>query len=255
MYIVGSGWWCSGNDWKIDKDIHVVDDPIQRMPEFHRLWHQTVTRFSKPNHIIIVDSHSPIRPTQFGDEQWLILRENFGFSSDLREDGAVQSLSGADRAILMGAMHAYCNDADFVYIEQDCLIYGDGIIEWCMKNHGDFKLLLGNGERTPQPIQQAFQIWKREWIPELINHFCQHKRYAIEPKCQEKYWWDALGSAITWLKIGYGRQRPIDFNDRYFYAQHWTIEELQNYHSLVRNAGKPDASLPQPPHHSPHAAS
>ena len=61
-YVLGSGWWCSESQSPIDGERKFLGDNVIRSKDFHRLWYQSVDRFTKPEKIFIVDSCSPVKP-------------------------------------------------------------------------------------------------------------------------------------------------------------------------------------------------
>ncbi len=151
------------------------------------------------------------------------------------------------------------NEVEYwVYIEQDALIYGDDIIEKCI---GKMKkpYMFGAGFGTPQPSQQSLMIIRTEYIPIFIKNFndIKAKDNKISPETKfsiatsrvlkrlpEFLFYDIhtynLKNKLLWklfkifqgfdtVPFGYGRVRPIDFNDKYFYFQHGNKKELDMF--------------------------
>lgn len=259
-YLIASGWWsCPPSE--DERDI-LLGDNLIRDTEFHTLWSECINRFTHPTEIMIVDSNSPIKPTLLNNEKWLEMERNFGHSTAHQGQ-----FCGYSRAIFISMMYAYANDYDYwVYIEQDALIYGDQIIEQAIKQHPNSSIFYGSNQGNPQqPIQQSFMIFKREAIPAFIYHYSQLK---IDDHLLNPEWkfliaanpfarklpltfliWLARPAMTLWqrairkyprqfirlfdrftsLPFGYGRSRPLDMNQPYFYFQHGTKEEVETF--------------------------
>ena len=257
-YIITTGWWCT-NDDAVDERQYIRGDASIRTDEFHKIWFDAVSRYSDPKKIFIIDSASPVKPVMNeGKEVMISLMDNAGHATHHRG-----TLSGVSRAHLLGMSVAMANEADYwVYVEQDALIYGEGIIERCI---GEMKrpYMFGYGLGTPQPVQQSLMIIKKEAIPKFIHNFnrIKAKDSEIAPEVKfamatsellmrlpEKLYikmedgtaagnflkrvvWKLIKTfrGFDYLPVGYGRRRPIDFNDEQFYFQHGDREELEVY--------------------------
>ncbi len=257
-YIITSGWWSAGDDSKDSRKI-ILGDSYIRSDDFHKLWFKAVEKFADPEKIYIIDSASPLKPVLNEEKEVLIsLQNNAGHSTN-----HTGKLCGVSRAHLLGMSMAMVNEADYwVYIEQDALIYGKGIIEECIKRMKK-PYMFGYGLGTPQPVQQSLMIIKKEAIPKFIYSFNKIKardsqiapetKFAIAatPILQylpEKFFmkmedntkignflkrviWKLIDMFrdFDYIPFGYGRARPINFNDSYFYFQHGENSELEKY--------------------------
>jgi len=251
-YVITSGWWSTEDD--IDDRTIKVGDSFIRSKDFHKLWYEVIDRFTKAKKVYIVDSASPVKPILGSNEELVSLVENAGHSTH-----HTGKLCGVSRAHLLGMSLALANEVDYwVYIEQDALIYGDEIIEKAIENMTK-PYMFGAGWGTPQPMQQSFMIIKREAIPTFIKNFIAIKArdnqispetkfaIAVSPFLKmlpESLFYDihakSFKNRVVWrlfkmfqgfddLPFGYGRQRPLDFNDKYLYFQHGDKKELDNY--------------------------
>ncbi len=266
-YIITTGWWCT-NDDDVDSREHIRGDSYIRTDEFHKIWFDAVDRYTNPEKIFIVDSDSPVKPMIDEEKELLMpLMDNAGHSTN-----HTGKLCGVSRAHLLGMSLAMVNEADYwVYIEQDALIYGENIIENCIKEMKK-PYMFGYGLGTPQPVQQSLMIIKREAIPQFINNFNKIKakdseispevKFAIASsailmsipervyiKMEENTKLGNLLKRIVWkliktfrgfdyVPVGYGRVRPIDFSDKHFYFQHGSEEELKKWVALHDNEQK-----------------
>lgn len=257
-YIITTGWWCA-NDDEIDERKIIKGDSVIRTDQFHKLWYEAVSHYANPQKIFIIDSASPVKPVIDKEREVVIsLMSNAGHST--HHEG---KLSGVSRAHLLGMSLAMVNEADYwVYIEQDALIYGKDIIEKCISRMNK-PYMFGYGLGTPQPVQQSLMIIKRKAIPGFINNFNKIKARDAEIAPEVKFAmatsavlrcipeklyikmeedskignilkriiWKCIKTfrGFDYLPFGYGRVRPIDFSDDYFYFQHGEEDELNAF--------------------------
>jgi len=251
-YIICSGWWCGENDSSNNTRVLVGDDSI-RGKEFHNLWYQSITNFTNPQKIFIVDSNSPILPELNKEDkriEFVSLPLNAGHST--KHKG---KYSGWLRSVLMGLEYAYLSDTDyFVYVEQDALLYGENIIEECISKMTK-PYMFGNGKGTKQPLQQSFFIIRRDGMAKFLSRIQSIKANdsKFSPEMKFAYattlFWRLFPDLFfntrgTWrlvklyvncnfIPFGYGRSRPMNFSDSKFYFQHGSKEELNTYLSLI----------------------
>ncbi|MBK6765867.1 MAG: hypothetical protein IPG71_05910 [bacterium] len=231
-YIVHSGWWCDESQRHIGAKYNDSDNRI-RTPKFFDVWYDCVTRFASPRRVFIADSASPLKPDLTGKSiEWVSLAQNFQHGMI-----CVGKFGGWTRAFALGAMYAYLNDAEYsVFLEQDCLIVGDGIIERAIENMSRAEISYGG--TSVVRIEQSFVIIKRDYILRFLNDFLGMKAsdrdVFTEVKFQRiqkrEYALSFAGlnnSRFIPLPFGFGRNRPIDFAERCFYAQQWSRAELE----------------------------
>ncbi|WP_017445377.1 hypothetical protein [Gayadomonas joobiniege] len=262
-YVVTTGWWCPENKMD-DTRAELIGDDKLRTKDFFKLWLQGVVKYTSPKKILIVDSASPIKPDAFLDPriELVSLDCNAGHATN-----HIGKYAGVTRAHVMGMVYALTCEVDYwVYIEQDALIYGDGIVERCIDEMKG-GIMFGHGEGTPQPMQQSLMIMKTDLIPSFLekltniqsidNLITPEMKFAmctskIAMSLPEAFFYEAQniskGNIILTkigrklirklmnydsLPIGYGRKRPIDFSDKHFYFQHGCDEELKEYLALM----------------------
>ena len=142
-----------------------------------------------------------------------------------------------------GCVLALMNDTDYsVFVEQDCAVVGGGIVEQAiaeMEGAGK-KISYGKLDGMGSYIEQSFVIIKNDYILEFIEH------YLAIPKTDNVF--DGMSPEIKFrtinekdtfwypLPFGYGRNRPINFQDATFYAQQMTTDELRRLHDITQFA-------------------
>jgi len=264
-YVIGSGWWCDNQPEQLANNESssrvLYGDESIRGKAFHHLWYKSIIENTNPAKILIVDSCSPLSPPLTEQDErieFISLNENAGHSTQ-----HLGKYSGWMRSVLMGLAYANCCNCDyFVYVEQDVLLKGKGIIEFEIANMKK-PLLFGRHKGLVQPLQQSFFIIHRAAFEPFLSriHRIKAKDYNISPerkfaiassgflaKLPEMLFWHPdtshfMGKIINKfqtlfiktfanfdvLKSGYGRTRPIDFKDEYYYFQHGTSEELKQF--------------------------
>jgi hypothetical protein len=245
-YFVGSGWWCSEESYTGNWVQH--GDAVIRSQEFHQLWYQAVSKYTNPVKILIVDSASPIRPELNRDDrrlEFISLDQNYGHASDCRH-----KYCGVMRCWLLGISYAWVCDAEYyVYIEQDTLVYGEGIIERAISMMSK-PYIFGDGNGTPQPVQVSLFIVHRSAFNEFLTTMdkisgsdaalCPEMKIAIlgkpalAPIVRKSQIMRRLLRSIARMKFdflpfGPGRTRPIDWNSPFLYFQFGTQEEIRKY--------------------------
>ncbi|MBY7766025.1 hypothetical protein KW426_15800 [Vibrio fluvialis] len=259
-YIIGSGWWCS--DESDGRDAFYGDEDI-RSQEFHKLWRKSVDSFTSPDRVIIVDSNSPVKPNYSDDVIFLSLNENAGHSTNHRG-----KFSGWMRSVILSASYAINCDCDyFVYVEQDVLLQGSNIVEKAIATMKK-PYMFGKCHDHNNPLQQSFFIIKKSHLEEFISNIYRIRYTDFDMPPERKF---ALATSryfmfipqfffvtpanmflkkvfrrvqnnvsrilgnYDYLPFGYGRDRPINFEDEYFYFQHGDKNELKLHFSLFED--------------------
>jgi hypothetical protein len=255
-YIIGSGWWCAdAPERQINPNRKLIGDDSVREVAFFEKWRTAIGAFSSPFAIVVVDSSSPRKPGQdlMDTVSWVELPFNARHSTD-----HLGQWGGWLRSCMIGANYALIAEADyFVYVEQDCLIGGDGIIEHCISAMTK-GIMLGSGEDTPQPIQQSFFILERKRLAAFVKNLADLKAddKDLSPEWKFVYaTWRPLVIASNLgllrreklrnlavkiakrffydpLPIQGGRFRPINFSEPFIYFQHGTRDEIATFSEL-----------------------
>lgn len=254
--LMGSGWYSTNEK----RDYLTFGDEGIRQTTFRALWWKSVETFAKPDNVVIVDSASPLKPN---DELYttkvvkqIELLINPGHSQNCK-----YHYCGAMVAIISIMEYALYNDVDYIlYIEQDALIYGDKFIKLIEKELTKSDLVFG----TPTgPIQQSvFAINKRairkfvanlhsidfsdkDIMPEIkfmlagsriLSHtIASTLSYSNKPIVR-RFCYKMFSNIFlpifknySYLPFGYGRIRPLNFDDETFYFQQGSTAEILKY--------------------------
>lgn len=228
--IVGSGWWCADapHAWSIGAS-------DTRSVAFFDLWYRQVMLCLAPQRIIVTDSAAPVKPNiaAYDRLEWVELDSNYGHANDIRTGVIRTGYSGFTRAFINGAVYALFCDADYyVFVEQDCLLVGEGLLQHALGDE-TADILVGqptkggvglDGGPAAQMLQQSFVIVRRSGLVRFITGLLGSPWTDGEKSPEEimRLQLAPLGN----VQIPYGRSRPIDFGRSHFYAQHLSEAEL-----------------------------
>lgn len=258
--LVTSGWYASNEP----RSYRTQGDDSIRGVEFRPLWWRSLDRYVRPEHVFIVDSASPVKPddaamtaTRF---QRLELLQNPGHSQNGKNH-----YCGAMAAITLGLEFALHNDVEmFLYVEQDALLFGDRLVEKTKNALRRKDLVFGRGSRvdTQQSLfgankrgirrflsalhainysdkqvapENKFMVAGSRMLPTAVSALAVHSSIDRLRRAGLLLFAAAcsLGRNYEFLPFGYGRDRPINFNDDAFYFQHGSVEELAQYRKLT----------------------
>lgn len=251
-YCIGTGWWCDESGTQDRAARKTLGDDAIRSSAFFQTWLESITSTASPSTVIVIDSAAPTKPTipPGLPLQWLALPENAGHSTNHRGRWA-----GWTRSVMLGCEYAITAESDyFVYVEQDCILSGEGIIEHCISKMKR-GVMVGDGTGTPQPLQQSFFIISRSALPGFLHNLTRIKRRDGDLSPEYKFAF-ASSSVLTTLcnmgilrprtlrklaaflatrflmdklPVGSGRARPIPSTQAHFYFQHASRAELAQH--------------------------
>ncbi len=258
--LVTSGWYASE-----DARTYVTwgDDAI-RGTAFRPLWWRSLDTYLQPRHVFVVDSNAPVKPDDVACTQtpfqYVPLLINPGHGQNGKSH-----YCGAMAAIIMGLEFSLHNDVDMhLYVEQDALLYGGRLLEKTKLalrrselvfgedvggqiQHSFFAASKGGIRRFLQALhaitytdrevapEHKFMIAGAPLLPPSLAGLAKYTTNQMLRRARHKLFTLAcrLAGRYSLLPFGYGRNRPINFNDEVFYFQHGSAQELANYRKLT----------------------
>ena len=221
QYIVGSGWWCPAIKGTSNK--RGKGHPYTRSVAFHKLWYHMVHKYTTPYRIVMVDSASKYAPPWEDDIEVIHLDKNYQqpFCTPAENFGR----NGWMRGFTLGMLYAWHCNSDFLYIEQDCLVVGEGWLAEVYNTIQPSHIMVGDTHRVddrgiPWKLQQSLVFVPRGVIPRFFWGLAKAKGKACEVKFVR------AGVAYQYFPFGVGRARPIPVGAKHFYAQHWNKQDL-----------------------------
>lgn len=259
--LVCTGWYSS----EAPRSYVTFGDDAIRKKDFRPLWWKSLDTYVRPQHVLIVDSASPVKPE---DEHFTTTK--FQYIELLRNPGHSQNCTshycGYMASVILGLEFALHNDVDlFLYVEQDALIYGDGFVEKIKERLRRKDLVFGSGGKFGE-IQQSVFAANKKGIRRFLSalHEINFSDRQISPEMKFMYAASALRhlplagllsydnlqvlrrpamrftltlmslmNQYDYLPFGYGRLRPINFEDDHFYFQHGSSDEIASYQNLT----------------------
>mgnify|MGYP006104380307 CR=1 FL=1 len=232
-YIIGSGWF---SDIYNKTELGKVTEKHQRNyggktsrnSDFSKYWLSHILNQSVlPKKIFILDADSPddidihVKNHKLVDISKQI--KNFGHGAYCSK---YNILCGWARGFIYGATQAFLNDCDYIYVEQDLLLFGKTFIENVLNdlNKSDKGICYLTGDETPQKLQQSYIVVKKSYLPKLISNLVNMTNHTISEELKH---YNITKNDILWCRYKGGRQRknldPINYC-----LQHLTKKEIKN---------------------------
>lgn len=214
-YLLGSGFHSKPGDGRI---------------EFLPVWRANVDKYAFPPPCGIKVICTGGQSVQIAMEEAIILSGDLGHFMDLINKKKDFAFNGWMATVLTLAMIAYCDTADFIYLEQDALAFGP----WVQKLYSEDEkigVLFGRKHLSEpwMPCSQSLFLVRHWYIPEFVRLILGEGPQNIDgnlgehifARLEERY-------PDKWKQFGWGvdRERPIPYDDEVFYCQQIKPEEL-----------------------------
>lgn len=240
-YAIGVGWFCPDGGRTEEYDPYKKTRYCIPADEMFSVWQKNINAYCNPEAIIIVDSNSDVPPPyDHDDDRFVYIRMRKNFHPKLKEQkfifGQIQR-SAASRQMYLSAMYAWVNDIDYyVWIEQDCMISGKGIIEAAIENMGDADISMGRLKQNIT-IEPCLTIFRTESFPQILTAYIDSKKGCPRDLPERKYKFMNSENIVkfAWHPFGYGRDRPLDFTQKFLYAQRVTLEEMGQFKTRLES--------------------
>lgn len=229
--VVGSGWY-SNRQSGVVKSKH-WGGFLSRSPRFAPQWLKRVLSQSiTPTKISILDACSPNPlPKEVTDHDKVeVTRQvrNFGHAHQCSSKNIE---CGWARGFLHGAMVAHVNSCDYVYVEQDCVLFGRNVFRKMfdeMSRTGKGMCYLADQGRHPdgsekERLQQCLIAIKKDTLPFVISQLAMQVDHS---RSEETKHLELFENVMTWAPFSGGRDAAGRGEEDYC-RQHLEDEEME----------------------------
>lgn len=217
-YLIGSGYHWNNSERGIDT--------------FYPIWIDNLKKIPNPPSQVFIIADSNCRPptgdvsgpTPF-EVNVIYLTGDLGSCHTLITGSKPHAFAGWTGAVLATAMLAYCDEKDFIFVEQDALMFGD-CIGTMYSEIGDAGIIFG--DCTWMAAEQSLFLVKHFYIPEFIRLFLNEGPHKEGNLSEEVFKRLEEAHPDQWKRFSlqFGRNRPINFDDPVWYAQKLTADEM-----------------------------
>ena len=170
------------------------------------IWYSNTLKYSKNTQLNLFGPDVPY------DDRFLWLRQlvdypNLGHIGDYIHGHRHGKWCGWTAGVVFGMMHAYLHNTDFLYKEQDCLWFGENIVDQIYRDLGDKDIVFGSC-KLMGPAQSLFLV-RRNAIPNIIADLAKDDDKDVLPE----YKFARLPNQAK-LSFGYDRDRPFNMDDK-----------------------------------------
>lgn len=217
-YTIGSGYY----------------DSHRELPGFPSVWLSCLSKANpKPSSVIVLGVGGAKNP--YGDRvQFVSLDGNLGYIGSLLSGEKPYSFCGWSAGMLALAMIAYNNETDFVYVEQDCLVFGDWVNALYDALGGSLGIVFGSNNLME--CAQSLFLVRHSFIPKFVSDYIRQGAERDDKNIPEtKFAKLEKMKPESWgrFKFGYDRLRPFNASDKAFYIQQVTQDELNTVSHLL----------------------
>ncbi|MDG6999357.1 MAG: hypothetical protein JRN15_09605 [Nitrososphaerota archaeon] len=221
-YIIASGYYA--DEKKTSQLVNITKE------QFFPIWHANLMAHAQPVKTYVMNVSKRRAPGSYPGIDWIDIPHNLGHVNDFAAMNDFTTLSGWTMSALTGMMLAYSANADLIYVEQDALLFGDVVGQLYRElNTKNKQMLFGNGH-TEGFIEQSLFICRREFLLEFVQQYLGFNcgDWRIIPEHKWRTLMGRLPDKIGYYDFGYGRARPANFDDRIFFIQQPTDNEIED---------------------------
>lgn len=199
--------------------------------EFLKIWiANTAKHFPDPTRVVLVAEAGSRIPFTLPFEYDVVnLSGDLGHVTDLEAGRKPHAFGGWTAHMLSLAMLAYCDEADFIYKESDCLAFGP-VLERMYEDMGGGNIVFGHAHPTApgMPSSQSLFLVRHSFLPQFVRSYISYgpdkSVYGETKMCKLM---DEYGrGTIRQLSFGQDRCRPIEWHRSPLYLQQVYPEEL-----------------------------
>jgi len=196
---------------------------------FSKIWYENLIKSVGQNKKIVCVSTSEESPYLSSMPNCETLNcKNLGHVND-REDNDI-TIRGWASALITLCLVAYNNRSDLVYLEQDCLAFGDWVSR-AYNDLGDSGMVFGHKHTSApfMPCSQSLIVIKSWFLLIFVREYLNFNKTdtGMLPEIKFCEIERMNNTKVKRLSFGVDRCRPIPWNDKTWYAQQWTEQELE----------------------------
>lgn len=217
-------------------------EPGRGLEWFHHLWWHNLMKHARPapqRVLIIADSNCSVSG---GNGDWIIFSGDLGHGGDLLKGRKHNYLPGCPAVWMAGAMLAYINECDFIYLEQDCLAFGP----WVERLYSEVTpgRFVCYGRTGSHPASTCLFLVRHSYIPLFVRDYIDEgQEDRPERIAEHKFARLAERSPEYYRQFSFrtDNDRPIYPQDAVFACQKLTPDELRllERHGLVSTIEMP----------------
>lgn len=198
--------------------------PGQGLDWFHHLWWKNLHKYASPDRVIIISSSNFFVPNAKGE--WIVMGGDLGSPEAVYHRDKPFYCSAYPAIWMAGAMLAYLNETDVIFVEQDCLAFGPWV-EQIYRELGTRSVLFGKNQM--HGAATSLFLVKHRFIPRFVQHYMEQGSEDVLTRMPEN---KILRLAGRWpehygqYSFGYDKDRPLNITDKVWYAQKLTPEDL-----------------------------
>jgi hypothetical protein len=185
---------------------------------FNEYWLPNTLEHFSPEKIIVVNSGAEL-PSTHAMLEYINFPINPLHVTQLKQN---TRLAGWSASFVEGALYAYFCNCDFIYKEQDCLVFGD-IDERIHKMQLETNSMILTGELIGHSYryEQSLIFLKYEYILDFISQYIGIDEYENKIRPEKKFGIINKNNPelFSFFDFGYGGMRPFNPEDECFYIQ------------------------------------
>jgi len=219
--VIGTGWYADEKGHN-NKNVALY---VQNSTFFREMWIPHIRKQLKEQlgAIVIYQSDCTRKIFSTGDKDVILIQGLRAPDQHHHNDSGATQMSGA--------MYALCNEMDYVFVEQDCFILGfSGALSWARQNFVSVAFSMHNYSQDLSRGEHCFMYVSYEYLKTYITKLMNANWHKWDEGrgFPELHVVDMFGNDAARWPFGYGRKRPINWNDHILYLQQPTEDDLKH---------------------------
>ena len=196
---------------------------------FFGLWRKRIAESTSPQMVSVIavaGCEPPQTPLDtLTNEHCMDLSGDLGSVGSILNHGNPNFMSSYMASVMVNAWIAYTNECDFIGVEQDALCYGQWV-NALYRDCGGGGAVFGRCKLMGSA--NSLMLIRHNTIPQFVADYLNTGPLHIQSLAEHKLTRlaEEHPSRYSYFSFGYGRDRPINYNDPVWYAQKFTRDEL-----------------------------